>query len=119
MYLDCDTLYSGGPTLWRNQQLRLINWLNIRPLPQPISASDAVYFHGVVLIAGGQCEGDKILTTTYVLRPPRINGTEEGEPKDLGQWTKLSNELPNPVWPNCICRVDEEVFLFGEPACLS
>ncbi len=83
-------------------------WLNV-----------AVYFHGVVLIAGGQGEGDKILTTAYALKPPRINGTVEGEVKELGQWTKLSNELPRPVWPNCICRVDEEVFLFGEPACLS
>ncbi len=45
---------------------------------------------------------------------------EQGERNGLtGQWTKLSTELPNPVWPNCICRVGEELFLFGECAMLN
>ncbi len=96
-------------------------WRCIAPLPQPISVSDAVYFHDVVLIAGGQGEDGEILTTVYVLKPPRltrINEVGQGELTGFtGQWTKLSTELPNPVWPNCICRVKEELFLFGECAC--
>ncbi len=68
-------------------------WRSVAPLPQPISVSDAVYFHDVVLIAGGQGEDAKILTTVYILKPPRltrINEVEQGERNGLtGQWTKL------------------------------
>ncbi len=87
-----------------------VSWRNIAPLPQPICASGAVYFQDVVIIAGGQDKDGRILSTVYALKPPRPTGTIN----ELGQWTKLSAELPSPSCVNCICRVGEELFTFRE-----
>ncbi len=92
-------------------------WHNIAPLPQPIASSGAVYFHGAVLVAGGEGEGGSPLTMVYALMPPRlsiINKTGYGELVGLGQWTKLGAELPRPSKVNSICRVGEELFTFRE-----
>ncbi len=92
-------------------------WRNIAPLPQPISSSGAVYFHDFVIIAGGAGERGRPLATVYALKPPRlsvINKTGHGELDGLGQWTKLSAELPRPTLVHSICRVGEELFTFRE-----
>ncbi len=92
-------------------------WRNIVPLPQPIASSGAVYFHGAVLVAGGEGEGGSPLTTVYALKPQRlsiINKTDDGELGELGRWTKLSAELPFPTLVHSICRVGEELFACRE-----
>ncbi len=85
-------------------------WRTIAPLPQPISAIDAVYFHDFVLIAGGQDAAQNILRTVYALKPPPKNAESGG----VGQWTRLSAQLPRPAWVDCICRAGDELFAFGE-----
>ncbi len=96
-------------------------WRNIAPLPEPICASAAVYFHDVVIIAGGEDEDEGLLSTVYALRPPQLPLLNEAEEAGFastssrfGQWTKLSAELPSPSSVNCICRVGEELFTFRE-----
>ncbi len=94
-----------------------LGWWNIAPLPQPISSSGAVYFHDFVIIAGGAGERGRPLATVYALKPPRlsvINKTGYEELDGLGQWTKLSAELPSPTLVHSICRVGEELFTFRE-----
>ncbi len=94
-------------------------WRNIAPLPYPICASGAVYFHDVVLRAGGQHADRRILSAVYALKPPMLPLAKEedghsGNTNDLGQWTLLSAELPSPVWANCMCRIGNEIFIFGK-----
>ncbi len=95
------------------------SWRNIAPLPCPICASSAVYFHDVVLIAQGQHADRRILSAVYALKPPILPLAKEedghsGNANDLGQWTRLSAELPSPVWANCMCRLGNEIFTFGK-----
>ncbi len=47
-------------------------WRNIAALPEPICASAAVYFHDVVIIAGGEGEDERLLSTVYALKPPQL-----------------------------------------------
>ncbi len=99
-------------------------WQNIAPLPESSYVVSGVYFHGVVLIAGGQNEGGG-LTSTYVLKPPKLPLPTGGDANlqcntnNLGQWVRLSAELPFPAWAYCICRVGDELFTFGEFILLS
>ncbi len=81
-------------------------------MPLPICASSAAYFHGVVLIVGGQRADRRILKTVYALRPPRLPLMKDRE--ELGQWTLLSGELPCFAWANCICCVGDELSTSGE-----
>ncbi len=90
-------------------------WQNIAPLPQPICLFGAVYFHDFVIIAGGKGERWKYLPTVYALKLPCLpilNVIGEGELEELGQWTKLSAELPCPTMVASVCRVGEELFTF-------
>ncbi len=96
-------------------------WRNIAPLPQPIASSGAVYFHGFVIIAGGAGVRGRQLATVYALKPPRLPvSNKEGEGEltgtvgGLGQWTKLSADLPSPMRVNTICRVGGELYTFRE-----
>ncbi len=92
-------------------------WWSIAPLPQPISSSGAVYFHDVLIVAGGMDGRGRPLSTVYALRPPSLpflNKAGEREITGLGQWTKLSAELPRPCRVNFIYRFGEEVFPFRE-----
>ncbi len=64
-------------------------WRNIAPLPCPICASSAVYFHDVVLIAGGQHADRRMLSAVYALKPPILPLANEedghsGNANDLG-----------------------------------
>ncbi len=92
-------------------------WLdNIAPLPQPTVYSCAAYFHDVVIIAGGVDEHARALRTAFTLKPPPlsiISHVVEGELADLGQWTKLSAELPCLTSVSSICRVGDEMFIYG------
>ncbi len=68
-------------------------------------------------IAGGVDERGRVLRTVYALKPPALpilNQTVQGELAEIGQWTKLSAELPRPTRIHSICRVGEELFTFGE-----
>ncbi len=98
-------------------------WRNIAPLPQPIASSGAIYFHNFVVVAGGTGVHGRQLPTVYALKPPRLpvlNKDDEGKLTGavggLGQWTKLSADLPSPMRVNTICRVGEELFTFRELA---
>ncbi len=74
-----------------------------------------MYFQDFVIIAGGEGEGWRQLATVYALKPPRlsiINTTDDGELGGLGQWTKLSAELPFPTLVHSFCRVGDELFTF-------
>ncbi len=70
-------------------------WRNIAPLPCPICASSAVYFHDVVLIAGLQHADRRMLSAVYALKPSILPLANEdghlGSANDLGQWT--GNEI--------------------------
>ncbi len=96
-------------------------WRNIAPLPQPIASSGAVYFHDFVIIVGGTGVRGRQLATVYALKPPRLpvlNKDDEakltGAVGGLGQWTKLSANLPSPMRVNTICRVEGELITFRE-----
>ncbi len=91
-------------------------WRNIAPLPKPISAGAAIYFHEVVLITGGWDANRTIGSSVFAFKPPRLplmKEEEEGSTEGLGQWTKLSADLPCPAWVSCICRVGEELYTSG------
>ncbi len=92
-------------------------WRNTAPLPQPIVYSGAAYFHEVVIIAGGVDEHARALRTVYALKPPPLSilsQVVDKELAELGQWTKLSAELPCLTSVNAICRVGKELFIYGE-----
>ncbi len=96
-------------------------WRNIAPLPRPIASSGAVYFHGFVIIVGGTGVRGRQFATVYALKPPRLpvlnkegEGELTGSVGGLGQWTKLSADLPSPMRVNTICRVGGELITFRE-----
>ncbi len=106
-------------SLWRSTRSQHPGWRNIAPLPEPICAVGAIYFHEVVLIAGGQDANGRTRSSVLALKPPRLPLMDKEEEdlnantEDLGQWTQLSAELPGPAWVNSICRIGEELYTFG------
>jgi N-acetylneuraminic acid mutarotase len=53
-------------------------WTSAPPLPEPRSAGAIVYYHGLIIYAGGECENNK---------PFALN--EAFDPK-TGQWSELA-----------------------------
>ncbi len=104
-------------SLRRSTSSQQPGWRNIAPLPEPICAIGAIYFHGVVLIAGGQDANGRIRSSVLALKPPCLPLMKEeelsGSTENLGQWIQSSAELPGPAWVNCICRIGEELYTFG------
>ncbi len=68
-----------------------------------------------MLIAGGRDGNGIICSSAFAFKPPRLPlmKEEEGSTEGLGQWTKLSADLPCPAWVSCICRVGEELYTSG------
>ncbi len=86
-------------------------WKSLAPLPVPLCASGAVFTRGRVVLCGGEDKDGNILKTVHTFRPPQMPLVESA---DHGQWTVLQAETPDPVWTNCVCAFEKELYVFRE-----